>query len=219
MLNIYLNSTTRTLLISSTCVLALGCQTAYYKAMEKFGYQKRDILSYRVEKVRDAQTEAKQQFKSALEQFSSVVNFNGGDLEVLYNKLDGEYQDSKDKAEKVHSRISDVESVAGALFSEWKEEIGEYHDASLRRKSEQQLAQTKVKYEKLLEAMKRAESKMEPVLGTFHDQVLYLKHNLDARAIASLQSDLSTIEANVNQLIKEMESAINEANTFIKTLN
>ena len=51
-----------------------GCQRAYYKTMETFGYHKRDILVERVEESRDAQEQAKEQFKSALEKFSEVVN-------------------------------------------------------------------------------------------------------------------------------------------------
>ncbi len=67
-----------------------GCQTAYYKTMEKIGVHKRDIMVDRVEKARDSQEEAKEQFKSALEEFSSVLNFKGGDLEEKYNTLNDE---------------------------------------------------------------------------------------------------------------------------------
>ena len=35
--------------------------------------------------------------------------------------------------------------------------------------------------------MRLAESRIEPVLKSFRDQVLFLKHNLNAKAIASLR--------------------------------
>ena len=44
-----------------------ACSTAYYGAMEQFGYQKRDLLVSRVNDAADAQAEAKQEFSSALE--------------------------------------------------------------------------------------------------------------------------------------------------------
>ncbi|ABA57901.1 DUF2959 domain-containing protein [Nitrosococcus oceani] len=213
-----LNITLRAFLTSLFLLLLTGCQAAYYKTMEEFGYHKRDILADRVEEVRDTQIEAKEQFQSALEQFSSVVNYDGGDLEDLYEELNGEYQASQKKAEAVHDRIASVENVAGALFQEWEEELDQYDNPSLRRSSQQQLTQTRTRYDKLIRAMKRAEAKIEPVLTTFHDQVLFLKHNLNARAIASLQGELSTIETDVNRLVQEMEAAIDEANEFIKTL-
>ena len=48
--------------------------------------------------------------------------------------------------------------------------------------------------------------------------MVYLKHNLNARAIASLQSELGSIEADVSRLIKEMEVSIAEADRFISAL-
>ena len=69
-----------------------------------------------------------------------------------------------------------------------------------------------------MQAMRRAEQKMAPVLTAFKDQVLYLKHNLNAQAIASLQSELSSIESDVVQLIREMEASIREADTFISAM-
>ena len=71
----------REALLSLGLVLLTGCSTPYYKTMELFGYEKRDILTSRVEDGRDEQQEAKEQFVSALEAFKSVANFDGGDLD------------------------------------------------------------------------------------------------------------------------------------------
>ncbi len=196
-----------------------GCSTVYYNTMETFGVHKRDILADRVQEARDAQVESKEQFKSALDRFSKELNFSGGDLEDKYNALNDEYELSEKRAKEVSNRIEKVESVADALFKEWKEELGQYTNVSMRRTSEKQMAQTKSHYNKLLKAMKRAESKMKPVLAAFKDQVLFLKHNLNARAIASLKGELANIEGNVSRLIKEMETSIKEANAFISNMS
>jgi hypothetical protein len=198
--------------------LLAGCQSAYYSTMEQFGVHKRDIMVDRVSEARDSQEEAKEQFASALERFSSVLDFKGGTLEEKYKQLKDELDRSEKKAQEVHKRIADVEDVSEALFDEWKDELAEYSSASLRRDSERKLEQTKRQYSKLIAAMKRAEAKVEPVLTPLRDQVLYLKHNLNARAIASLQSELVNIETDVASLIREMESSIREADSFIKTL-
>lgn len=218
MLHIRYGFTVRGFVLGISLLLLLSCQSAYYKSMEQLGYHKREILVDRVEEVRDTQIEAKEQFKTALERFSSVVHFEGGDLEALYEKLNNEYEASKAKAEALHNHIASVENVANALFEEWENELEQYSDPSLRHTSAQKLAQTRSHYEKLIRAMRRAETKIEPVLTSFHDQVLFLKHNLNAQAIAALQGELNTIETDVNRLVKEMEAAINEANAFIETM-
>jgi DNA repair exonuclease SbcCD ATPase subunit len=208
----------RKMLMTSGVIVLLGCSSAYYGTMEKLGYHKRDLMVNRVESARDAQEEAKEEFESALEKFSSVLQFDGGKLEDKYDQLKSAYDRSNARAETVRQRIESVEDVADALFAEWEEELGQYSSASLRRSSSRKLVETKRQYSQLISAMKRAERKMDPVLTAFNDQVLFLKHNLNARAIASLQTELGSVEAEVNSLIRDMEASIKEADAFISSM-
>lgn len=202
----------------SLMILSFGCQKVYYDTMEKFGVHKRDIMVDRVEDARDSQEEAKEQFQSALEKFSAVLNFKGGELEEKYKTLQAEYDKSEAKADDVKERIDAVEDVSEALFAEWKNELDQYSSASLRRDSERKMTQTRRQYDQLIVAMRKAEAKIDPVLRAFRDQVLYLKHNLNAQAIASLQSELVNVESDIADLVQEMERSIGEANSFIKTM-
>lgn len=195
-----------------------ACSSMYYSGLEKIGIPKREVMVHRVEKARDTQEETKEQFKSALDQFTAVTNFKGGDLEATYNKLNSEYEASVKKAEEVNYRIQEIEDVSGALFSEWENEITQYSSTSLKRSSQTKLKETKVQYQQLITAMKSAESKIEPILVVFKDQVMFLKHNLNAQAIASLKTELGSIKTDVSNLIAAMEKSINEANAFIKTM-
>ncbi len=195
-----------------------ACSTAYYNSMEKFGVYKRDILVDRVEEARDAQEDTKEQFNSALEQFGSVVNYDGGSLEKVYKRLQSEYDDSVAAAEDLNERIDAIEKVAEDLFEEWQDELNDYSNAKMRRDSAQQLRQTRREYNQLIRAMRRAEDKIPPVLAVFQDQVLYLKHNLNARAISALQDEYISIKTDVAALVAEMERSIDEANVFIEAM-
>lgn len=204
----------------SLLILALlgGCSSAYYKTMESFGVEKRDILVDRVEEARDAQDSASEQFASALEQFRATVTVDGGDLEDIYDRLDAEYEKSVAEADDVSERIDAVENVAGDLFKEWEQELEQYSRADLRKNSAKLLKDTRSRYGKLMTSMRRAEGSMEPVLAAFHDQVLFLKHNLNARAIGALRNELDTIERDTARLITQMQKAIAEANAFIDSM-
>jgi septal ring factor EnvC (AmiA/AmiB activator) len=201
------------------CLLALtGCDRTYYKTMEAFGKHKRDLLVDRVEDTRDSQEDVKEQFQTALEKFSAVVNFDGGELKKKYTELKTELERSESKTEAVRKNIKDVEDVSNALFTEWESELDQYSNADLRRSSKSKLDQTRQQYAKLIGAMKRAEVKIEPVLSVFRDQVLFLKHNLNAQAVASLQDELVSVKADIASLVKEMEVSIAEADAFIKAM-
>ena len=212
-----------TLVLAAAAIGVSGCSSAGIAMREKvFGQAKRDQLVARVEDARDAQDAAKKQFASALEEFIAVTNVNADPnvaaLESRYKKLKSDYDRSETKAGAVKDRITSVENVANALFKEWNAELSQYQSAQLRASSQQQLNETQSRYQQLLSAMKSAEGKMQPVLAAFKDQVLFLKHNLNARAIASLQGTATQIQNDVGGLIREMEASIAEANSFISQM-
>lgn len=209
----------RSALISLLVVGSLtACSTAYYGAMEKVGVHKRDILVSRVEKASKSQEDAQEEFKSALEQFAAVVNIEDSDLEKSYNRLNKEYEDANSAAEAVSERIDDVENVSKALFKEWKNELELYQNTNLRAESQRKLDDTKRRYTAMMATMREAEATMPPVLNTFRDNVLYLKHNLNARAIGALRSEFTSLQSNIDQLISQMNRSIASSNEFIENI-
>lgn len=196
-----------------------GCQSAYYSAMEQVGYHKRDIMVDRVEDAKESQQDAQEEFSSALEALSSLTNFSGGDLEDMYNQINDKYQDSEKAAQNVSDRIAAIEDVSDALFAEWQSELDLYTSESLRSSSEQKLRDTKSSYQTMLSAMKRAEKKMDPVLNTLRDNTLYLKHNLNASAVGSLQGEFMSLEKDIAYAIEQMNAAIAESDKFLAQLN
>lgn len=209
-------STALVFLAASTALS--GCASTYYNALESVGIEKRDVLVRRVESARNAQSGAQEEFKDALEQYRALINFDGGDLAKTYDRLSRQYDTLEGEANLVRSRIDSIENVGSALFREWRSELNDYSSADLRRRSEQQLRDTENRYEQVLVAMNAAADRMDPVLEIFEDQVLFLKHNLNARAIAGLETELATIESRVDALIREMDKAIAEAESFIAAM-
>lgn len=192
-----------------------GCASAYYGALEKVGIAKRELLADRVEATRSAQQEAKEQFASALEQMLALTGESGGALKTAYDGLAGELKRSEARATEVHERIAGVRSVAEALFDEWQDELAAYTSPTLRQRSESQLRATRSRYDRLMVLMTRAADRMEPVLVTLRDQVLFLKHNLNAQTVAGLDGTARSLETEVGQLIADMERAIAEAELFL----
>ena len=195
-----------------------GCQTTYYDALEKVGIPKRELMIKRIESTQEAQQDVKEQFQSALDQFQSIVVFNGGNLEELYKKLNREYEDSVSAADKVNSRIQSIQHVSEALFDEWQEELNLYSSASLRSASARKLNETKRQYQRMITRMEKSAKRMQPVLDVFQDQVLFLKHNLNAQAISSLKGEFAGVKREIDQLITQMERSIAESQRFVEQL-
>lgn len=208
----------RRLVLPLLIVLLAGCSSTYYGAMEKMGYAKRDILVTRVEKAQTAQEDAKEQFADALQSFLAVTKIDGGELKLKYDELNTQLQDCETRAEEVNDRISAIDDVATALYEEWGLELDQYSNQKLRSQSKQQLNSTRVRYGELMTVMRRAASRMEPILATFRDQVLFLKHNLNAQALHSLDGTSRELQGDIADLIRDMEKSISEAESFIREM-
>ena len=204
--------------IALSAIATSGCDSWYYGTMKKFGMEKRDILVKRVTEARKSQEEAKDQFKTALERFKSVIEVTGGALEDKYEKLNKELNRSEDRAKEVRDRIERVRSVSDDLFNEWDKELKQYSDRSLRAESQRELKDTRQRAEALIGSMEKAQRRIEPVLKPLRDRVLFLKHNLNAQAIGALDAELLAVRTNVDTLIADLEAAIAEADKFVASM-
>lgn len=198
-------------------LLASSCQSAYYAMWESVGVEKRHLLRDEVEAAREDQAEASEEFKDALTRVKELTGFQGGDLENVYLQLKDDYEDCSRRAEVIDGRIANVEQIAADLFVEWEAEIGEMTNPAFRSHSRQSLAETRLRYNRLHRAMVQARKRMDPVLSRLNDYVLYLKHNLNARAVGALGSEMGRIEADVDALVEDIERSIEAADAFLKT--
>ncbi|MEJ2541902.1 MAG: DUF2959 family protein, partial [Gemmatimonadota bacterium] len=142
----------------------------------------------------------------------------GGRARGALRPLQGSYDRSVEQAEEVRGDIDRVRTVSEDLFREWEAELERYSDPELRRRSQESLGQARGEFARLMSAMERAEASMDPPLERFEDQVLFLKHNLNARAIASLETERGRIADDIERLVAEMERSIQEADTFIQSM-
>lgn len=209
-------------LITTLLLLSLSAcgtvQKVQYSALEKVGIHKRDILIDRIEKTTVTQEQTKQEFQSAYEELASLVTVDDQGLEAKYQSMSKAVKRSEDKAAELDSRIKSVDQVANALFAEWSEELEQYQSASLRSTSEKNLNTTKQHYAAIYAKMQTAQLRVEPVLQVLQDNTLYLKHNLNARAISGLSGEVLKIEDKVAALIRQMEASINESKAFVKSM-
>jgi membrane-bound lytic murein transglycosylase B len=206
------------ILCAAFLLATVGCRSTIYSTYEKFGVYKRDLLKKRVIAARNEEKEAGEQFKDALTKLRELYGNQNTPLEKTYDQLKSEYDASVAKADAVRKRVRDMETVAGDLFVEWEKEIKEISSESMRASSREQLRQTRSRYEEMHASLKRAEESMAPVLVKFRDHVLFLKHNLNAQAIASLKGESVSIQNDIARLIEEMNRSIQQADTFIKQM-
>jgi len=200
-------------------LLSAGCQSLYNTTLERmFGFEKRELLKKAIESVNHDQEKAQVEFKDALTVLKELYAFHGGDLERMYDKFKASYEDANAQAALVHKRIANMENVAHSMFAEWQKEIRQYTNDSMAADSRAQLAETKKRYSELSRSVREAEKSMKPVLKQLNNNVLYLKHNLNAAAIGSLKGESAQIETQIDELIQKMNASMAESEGFIRTM-
>lgn len=204
------------LALLSITLLLTGCQKAYYAAWEQLGKEKRHLLADEVEDVRDEQGQASEEFQDVLTRLKSMYGFDGGELEDFYLKLRDDYESCADRAESLENRIDNVKTIGADLFAEWESEIDMISNPGFKSRSRKNLTETRQRFARLERSMDRSRASMEPVLRRLNDYVLYLKHNLNARAVGALKQEADDIKLGVSSLIRDMQSSINEADRFLE---
>lgn len=199
--------------------LGAGCQSVYNTTLESvFGYEKRELLKKAVTTLRQDQQQAQEEFKDAMTRLKELYTFEGGDLERTYSKIKNAYEGCEAQAKDVHKRIGNMEDIAKSMFTEWEKELQQYSNPVLAENSRRQLQETQARYAQLSRSVRASADSMQPVLAQLKDQVLFLKHNLNAAAIGSLKGEATNIADQIQDLITRMNASIAEADRFIETL-
>jgi hypothetical protein len=197
---------------------ATGCTSAYYATMQKLGKEKRDILVQRVKDSKKDQEDTKEKLQSTMESFQALTGFQGGSLEKSYKKLNSDYESAAGQVAKLHDRIQSIDKVSGDLFTEWQGEINQMRNAKLKARSAGMLKDSQTRQAVFMKAMRNTETRITPVMASFHDQVLFLKHNLNARAIGSLKGTSAQMDTDVTALMKSIDGSMAEADNLINSL-
>lgn len=192
-----------------------ACSSMQYSALEKVGIHKRDILVDNVEDARDSQSETREQLVTAYEELTALIGYEGGELEKKYESLRKEVERSQDLTDELDEHLSDIDRVSKDLFKEWEAELDLYNSAALRADQAKKLSQSRRQFATMRDRMQKARDRVDPVMAVLSDNVLFLKHSLNAQALASLKGQVTLLEGQVDALIKDMQIAIDEADAFI----
>ncbi len=198
---------------------AMGCNNSLgYNLQEAMGTPKRQVMVSRVQDTRDSMKDTKKAFASALQQFGSVYKEGGSKLENKYVILKKEYENCNSKASELRRQIANVKSIGQVLFAEWQKELDQFTNEQMRKLSETKMQQTREKYVAMTTGMDRVSARMTPALNSMNDQLLNIKHSLNALITVSLEEELIQLRTHTDSLMAEIDSAVEHCNTFIGSM-
>jgi predicted nucleic acid-binding Zn-ribbon protein len=191
----------------------------YYSVWETLGREKRDLLKSNVESARDEQKEVQEKFSDALANIKRTYNVRGDKLESVYRQMKTDYEDARDRSDDLSKRIKRIERLGKDLFDEWSREVEKISNQAYRRSSQEKLRATKQRFSGLVASLHAAEKRIAPVLKKLEDQVLFVKHNLNAASMGVFKAEADAIEKDINGLQMEITKSVMASESFVKSLD
>lgn len=179
-------------------------------------FKTRDNFIVAIKDANSTQDAVKAQFQNASDQFMQLINFHGGALEDKYVELQKEYLKSKELLNDFQNKINKIKKSASNLFKEWDKEIEQYSDGKIQAKSKELKDESVKQYEMIIVLMERNEQNLEDYLKILGDNVLFLKHNLNSKAVFSLREVSAELQGNINDIILDIDNSITKTNEFIQ---
>ncbi len=171
-----------------------------------------------VERVRGAEEEthaAREDYGAAFHLYQRLTAPQAVELEDLSDDFADSIDSCEDRAKDVAERIEAIRAEADALFRGWNEELARFSGDTLRKKSEAMLLDTQARAQRVLDALERVRARTEPVLLKLQDYALFFHHNLNARAIATLQDTYKDFDGEFRALDAELGKAQAEITAFL----
>ncbi len=184
-----------------------------------FGPKKtEDRLAEEVREARTEQAEAQDEFTTAFHLFQRLTAPQAVELENLDDDLKDSIEDCNEAASRLSERVAVIRTDSELLFNEWRAELEQFSSEDLREKSESMLLDTEQRAGRVIATLERVQAKMEPVLLKLQDYALFFNHNLNPRAIATLEDTYDDFDRELKALDAEIATAQDEMNSFLEAL-
>lgn len=211
-----------TLLLALAAFAATGCRSTYYKTMEGFGREKREILASRLEDAADVMQAARDELRVGRDELDAAGALRGDERrerERRYDRLRRATEGARRHADGLRDEVAGAERVGNDLFKEWREEAERLSDPALRASSAANLEATKERYLELVALLHRAQRALGAVIEPLEERTLAVKHALTAPADAAATLPPATqLDGDLRQVLTDLDAAIAEARSFRNSL-
>lgn len=209
--------TLRTVAVVLLLSLASACRSTSNGSFLLFGGSgmPQEDLVERVRGAQDEVSEGREDFGAAFNLYQRLSAPQAVELDELSDDFADSIESCAARASDVAERIESVRGEADALFKGWNEQLARFSGETLRKKSEAMMLDTQARAQRVLAALERVEARAQPMLLKLQDYALFFHHNLNARAIATLQDTYKDFDSEFKALEGEFGKAQAEITAFL----
>jgi SpoU rRNA methylase family enzyme len=198
--------------------VALILVAAVSVAATQSGVKQTEKLAKRAGDTVKAIEETKQQLERTLNLYNSIVQNKTEDTKKAYKDLGKWMEECDKKRANVGVKVESMEKEAHTFFAEWTQSLDGITNPDMRKRSQDRLNETRVRYGDILTAGRQAGGEFDAFMGSLHDQFVYLGYDLNPAALASLAGDAKKLNAQAAAMFEEINKTTKLANEYISSL-
>jgi hypothetical protein len=161
----------------------------------------------------------KVQLSKTMEVYNGLMAEGNTDRKGAYKKLQHEIATTDERRATIAARSAEMDAEADTVFKSWSDSTNAIEDPTMRKRSEERLANAKKSLATVKAAGDKASDGYVTVMKNLQDQVTYLGHDLNPSAIASLKPEQDKLNHQVQELTKRTDDAVSTANSAISAIN
>jgi chromosome segregation ATPase len=182
------------------------------------GLKRTDNLIKKAEELVKETVSAREQIGKTLDTYNAIFSDDVEDIRKAYKGVESEMKKSEKEREKVRKKLDEMKMEADAYFAGWSESLQQIESSNLRERSEARMAETRGKFEGVLDSVREARGSHEPFMASMKDQWTYLGHDLNANGISSLKPDAEKLNRQAKELFEKIDAGMEKANEYIASL-
>lgn len=199
------------------CLAVAGCanlEATFFQPKDSLALV--DDLSDRIEEVHVASEVAKERMTAAVETLRSIVSpdFRGDGLSA-HAELTRAIEQSEEQAEVFRERVADMKDTAKELFDRWASDLEGFTNAEMRQHSQRRLEETRTRYQAIVAAVDPAQWSYDAVNRSLGDHALFLGHDFNRAAVASLRPGVDSLVAQGGELESRLVLGMTAAKEYL----
>ncbi|MCK6460067.1 MAG: DUF2959 domain-containing protein [Planctomycetes bacterium] len=177
-----------------------------------------DDLVAAVENVHKELDASKGAMLAAVQELQTVTapDFSG-DAVKAYEKLVDTVENSEDQADELRNRIEKMQAEAVPVFDQWTKDLEAYSNPEMRQRSQARLSAARERYDAVVAAVEPVLVEYEAINQSFRDHVLFLKHDMNPAALATIQDDVRRIAKDAASLDGRFNSGRAAAMAYVES--
>ena len=162
--------------------------------------------------------ESRAQLQKTVATYNSITEMTAKDLKSAYKDLGKDIAESEKKVADGRPKVDEMNTAAEAYFAAWKASAAAISDPSLRKRSEERLADAQARFGKIAVAGGDARQSFDILMIDIKDQSKFLGLDLNASAIATLKPDAAKFNGRASAVLAKVDGVTRMFEEYIASM-